>query len=243
MISPGELKRRLSNIIQIGTVSATKSKDGKALARVVLDDDGENRRVSKFLPVVSLANSFAKVWFPIRVKEQVLVISPFGNANSGFIIRSIFNKGCKEPSGADEHTAIIEFEDGTKISYDSKASDLKIDAVKSINIICKSATIVADDITATAKNTKLTSDTTTITSTTEHKGDVTIDGNLVVKQLFTTLGGMVVKGGSGSTAGAVFECDIKSTKDIEVKNVKANGEVTDSRGSLTNHTNHGYPRN
>ena len=134
MISPSELKRRLSNIIQIGTVSATKSKEGKALARVVLDDDGENRRVSKFLPVVSFANSFARVWFPIRVKEQVLVISPFGNANSGFIIRSIFNKGCKEPSGANEHTCVVEFEDGTKFSYDTKNKKLEMNCVGDINI-------------------------------------------------------------------------------------------------------------
>jgi phage baseplate assembly protein V len=170
-MSPSEIVRRLGNIIQVGTISETKSKKGKSLARVVLDDDGENRRVSKFLPVVSFANSFAAVWFPIRVKEQVLVISPFGNANSGFIIRSIFNKGCKEPSGANEHTSIIEFEDGTRISYDSKGSDLKIEAVKSINIICKTATIVANEI--------------TVNAVTTHTGDVTINGKLTVSELLT----------------------------------------------------------
>ena len=227
MLTLSELKRRLENIVQIGTISETKSKDGKSLARVILDDDGTNKRVSAFLPVVSLANSFGKVWFPIRVKEQVIVFSPFGNADSGFIIRSIFNKSCKEPSGANEHTSIIEFEDGTVISYDSKASVFELDAVKSVNIICKTATVTADS--------------TTINSTSTHNGDVTINGKLTVSQLITGGNGLTITGGA-STGGATFECDIKTTKDIEANNIKANGEITDSKGNLTNHTNYGYSR-
>jgi len=134
MISLTELKRRLENIVQVGSISETKMKDGKALARVILDEDEEERRVTRFLPVVSLANSYGKVWFPLRVDEQVLVISPFGNANSGFIIRSIFNRNCKEPDGSNGHTAIITFEDGTKISYDSKAKHLSFDCVGDITL-------------------------------------------------------------------------------------------------------------
>lgn len=188
-----ELKRRLENIVQVGTVSETKMKEGKALARVILDDDGENKRVSSFLPVVSFANSFGRVFFPLRVNEQVLVISPFGNANSGFIIRSIFNRGCKEPDGSNEHTAIVEFEDGTVISYDSKASNLKVDAVKSMNIICKEATVTAD--------------TTTINSTSTHNGDVTINGMLKVSKLIEGGDGLSIKGGA-AVGGATFDCDI-----------------------------------
>lgn len=160
MITLAELKRRLENIVQVGTISQTKSVDGKALARVVLDDSGEDKRVSKFLPVASIANTFMKIWIPIKVGEQVLVISPFGNANSGFIIRSIFNRSCKEPTGANEHTTVIEFDDGTIIKYDSKASELKIDAAKSINIFCQTATITA--------------------ATVDISADVSIDGDLSI---------------------------------------------------------------
>lgn len=216
-----ELKRRLENIVQVGTVSETKMKEGKALARVILDDDGENKRVSSFLPVVSFANSFGRVFFPLRVNEQVLVISPFGNANSGFIIRSIFNRGCKEPDGSNEHTAIVEFEDGTVISYDSKASNLKVDAVKSMNIICKEATVTAD--------------TTTINSTSTHNGDVTINGMLKVSKLIEGGDGLSIKGGA-AVGGATFDCDINA------KDINASGEITDSQGSVTNHTNNGYSR-
>ena len=216
-----ELKRRLENIVQVGSVSETKMKEGKALARVILDDDGENKRVSSFLPVVSFANSFGRVFFPLRVNEQVLVISPFGNANSGFIIRSIFNRGCKEPDGSNKHTAIVEFEDGTRISYDSKASNLKVDAVKSINIICKEATVTAD--------------TTTINSTSTHNGNVTINGMLKVSKLIEGGDGLSIKGGA-AVGGATFDCDINA------KDINSSGEITDSQGSVTNHTNNGYSR-
>ena len=120
MLSLVELKRRLENIVQIGQVSATKNQDGKALARVVVHDVGEDKRVTDFLPVISFANSFARVFFPIRAGEQVLVISLFGDANKGFILRSIFNKSCKEPDGASENKAIIEFEDGTTGTFESR---------------------------------------------------------------------------------------------------------------------------
>lgn len=259
MFGVTELKRRLENIVQIGTISATKSKDGKALARVILDDDGTNKRVTNFLPVVSFANSFAKIWFPIRVNEQVIVFSPFGNADSGFIIRSIFNKSCKEPSGSNEHTSIIEFEDGTRLSYDTQSSDLKIDAVKSINVICidaivkasnsvnietKTATLKADDvnvestnsITAETKTAYLKADNATVEAETLVKGALTVQG------LFLALGGMKVIPSEEATVGAEFECDIKSTKDIEARNIKATGDVTDRKGSLTNHTNNDYSR-
>ncbi len=229
MISLSEVKRRLENLIQVGSISETKSKDGKALARVILDDDGINKRVSTFLPVLSLANSFGKVWFPIRVKEQVLVISPFGNANSGFIIRSIFNRKCKEPNGSNEHTAIVEFEDGTRISYDSKASDLKVDAVKSINLFCVDVNVEASSSAyVKAPNTTIESETL-------------VKGTLTVEKLFSAQGGMKVNPSASGDVGAQFNCDIKA-KDIEVENINASGEISDSKGSLTNHTNNTYQR-
>lgn len=134
MLSLVELKRRLENIVQIGQISATKNQDGKALARVVVHDVGEDKRVTDFLPVLSLANSFFRVFFPIRVGEQVLVISLFGDANKGFILRSIFNKSCKEPNGASEYRTVIEFEDGTVIFYDTKSKKLDFNCVGDVSI-------------------------------------------------------------------------------------------------------------
>lgn len=124
-----ELKRLINNIVSFGTISQTKSSDGKALARVKVMD-----RETDFLPVVSFSNSFKKHFIPVRVGEQVVMFSPFGEASGGFIIRSIFNKGAKESSLANEHTEVMEYEDGTVITYDTKAKLLKLDCAKDIII-------------------------------------------------------------------------------------------------------------
>ena len=71
-----ELKRLINNIVTFGTISQTKTADGKSLARVKVMD-----RETDFLPVVSISNSFKKHFIPIRVGEQCVMISPFGEAS------------------------------------------------------------------------------------------------------------------------------------------------------------------
>ena len=224
MLNLVELKRRLENIVQIGQISATKNQDGKALARVVVHDVGEDKRVTDFLPVIGFANSFARVFFPLRPKEQVLVISLFGDANKGFILRSIFNKSCKEPDGASETKTIIEFEDGAILSYDTKSSTLEVLNQKTINVkvgeavnveVGKTVVInVGQSAKIVAPTVDIESTTTTIKSTKINLlGQTLIDGTLDITQELSTGG-----------------------------NAKIGGSITDSRGDLTNHTNAGYGR-
>ena len=97
------LKQKFEAIVNLGTIDDTKASEGKALARVKIGD-----RVTDFLPVLSIANSFVKIWIPPRVGEQVTVISPYGNPSGGFIIPSIYNKECKEPTGANSENVIVE---------------------------------------------------------------------------------------------------------------------------------------
>jgi phage baseplate assembly protein V len=134
-----ELKRRINNIVQVGAVTEIKSIEGLALARVnVLG------RVTDFLPVFMWANDFVKVWMPIRVNQQVAVLSPFGNGNGGLILPSIYNKGCKEPSGANDGNVIIEFAKGVRIESDGE--NINIDVPKDINVICTNANVKASSV-------------------------------------------------------------------------------------------------
>lgn len=197
-----ELKRLIDNLVNYGTISETKSADGKALARVKIAD-----RETDFLPISSFSNSFKKHFIPARVGEQVVVISPFGEASGGFILRSIFNKSAAEPGGSNDHTEVIEYEDGTRFSYDTKAKELKINASDKITIVCNAATVTAD--------------TVDITATTSNTGDVTINGKLTVADLITGNGGLAVSGGSGASV----DGDIETT-----------GNITDSKGDLTGHS-------
>ena len=174
-----ELKREIDNLVNFGTISQTKMSEGKALARVKLFE-----RETDFLPVVSLSNSFKKHFIPVRVGEQVVVFSPFGDASSGFILRSIFNKGAKEPSLANNTTEVMEYEDGTVITYDTQAKELKVNASDKI-------TVIANSINITAKTT--------------NNGDVTINGNLVVSGNITDSRGDLTGHTHSTTDGATAE--------------------------------------
>ena len=156
-----ELKRLINNIVSFGTITQTKVADGKALARVKILD-----RESDFLPVASISNSFKKHFIPIRVGEQCVVISPFGDASGGFILRSIFNKDCKEPSGVNDTTEVIEYEDGTVISYDTASKLLKIVCVENMVIEAKNITIKAENTNFIGGS--VTHDGTTIDKTHAH---------------------------------------------------------------------------
>jgi len=132
-----ELERRLNNIVQVGTV--VEIDKSKALARVNILG-----RVTDFLPVFMWTNDFVKVWLPIRVGQQVAVLSPFGNGNSGIILPSIYNKSCKEPNGANDENVVIEFSKGVKIISDGE--NINIDVPKDINVTCTNANVKASSV-------------------------------------------------------------------------------------------------
>lgn len=121
-----EITRRLDNLVQIGTVVETKASEGRALARVNI-----NGRVTDFLPVLTVNNDFVKVWIPIRVKEQVAVLSPFGDADFGVIVPAIYNIGNKEPAGANANNVIVEI-GSVRIETDGQSVD--ISAPLSVNL-------------------------------------------------------------------------------------------------------------
>ena len=128
-MSTSEILRLLSNICSFGTIVETKSAEGLALARVKIDD-----RVTDFFPVASQSNSFKKHYIPVRVGEQVTVFCPYGEANIGFIVKSIFNKGSKEPNGSSNTREVITYEDGTTFFYDTKSKELNVNCVGDVKI-------------------------------------------------------------------------------------------------------------
>jgi len=127
----------IDNLIAIGTV--TQADSTKMLAKVKIGD-----LETDFLPAFSISNKLIKIFVPLQVGEQVGVISPYGDIDGGIIIRSIFNKGCKEPTWANTTTAGVEFNDGTKIIYDSASKLLDIDCKGEIKIKATSIKLIGN---------------------------------------------------------------------------------------------------
>ena len=174
-----ETFRRISNLVAVGTVTQSKSADGISLCRVKIGE-----RVTDFLPYMQHSSSFKRCATPVRVGEQVVVLHPFGDGDFGIVVGSIFNKGSKEPAGYSDTKEIVEFEDGTVVSYDTASKTLDLNAVGSINVVCKDASVQANSI--------------SVTATTSHSGDVTINGNL-------TVSGTADVGGNFTTGGTVTD--------------------------------------
>lgn len=124
-----EIIRLISNLCSFGTIVETKSANGLALAKVKIGD-----RVTDFFPIASKSNSFKKHYIPVRVGEQVTVFCPFGEANIGFILPSIFNKSSKEPNGASDTREVVTYEDGTTFFYDTESKELNVNCVGDVKI-------------------------------------------------------------------------------------------------------------
>ena len=186
MFDIAELKRKLKNLIRVTKV-VTPNKDGKSLATVKV-----GKEESAEFVVMSFANSFKRHWIPIRKDEQVLVLFPFGNANRGFIFRSIFHKSLREPSVADENTEIVEYEDGTRFSYSTKDKVFKITGDCKIIIEVKDVTVKADKV-------KVEADEVEVKSTSVNLGGTSALGVITEKSIcpFTkaphTMGSTVTK--------------------------------------------------
>lgn len=108
------------NLIQYGTIVAVDL-SGKALVRVQIDD-----RVTDWLPYHMIANKHIKIWIPPQIGEQVEVHSPYGETDSGSVAGSMYNKECKEPTGANVHTTIIEWSNGARIAVDVEANTMDV---------------------------------------------------------------------------------------------------------------------
>lgn len=189
------------DICKIGTICEVDTLH-RSLAKAMICG-----RTTDLLPVMQNANGFKRGYSPLRIGEQVLVLSPNGDASGGIILRGIFNSTCKEPNGASDTAEVTEYEDGTIISYDTGLRELKIEASDKITIVCKNATVTAD--------------TVSISATTTNIGDVSIVGNLTVSGAIVGSGGLSVSGGAGASVSG---------------NISVSGTINDSKGDLTNHT-------
>jgi phage baseplate assembly protein V len=113
--------------IQIGTITEVDNK--KALARVEVDG-----RVTDWLPIISMSSKFKRHFTPIRIKDQVMVLNPFGSNENGFILRGVFFKDVDVPIGAEDDIEIIEYEDGTILKFDIKNKLVSIDTPNSFKL-------------------------------------------------------------------------------------------------------------
>lgn len=141
------------NLIQIGTIVGVDTAN-RALVRVVIDD-----RVTDWIPYIMKASSHIKIWIPPQIGEQVEVHSPYGEGDDGVAHGSIYNKECKEPTGANGFTTIIEWSNGARVEVDTQADTMKL--------------ISPGEVTLDAPVVNMTGSLNVVGTITDSKGDLT----------------------------------------------------------------------
>lgn len=114
LIALGDLQRRAANLVRYGTVVSVNPAAGTA--RVTYGGDTE----SADLPISSARSGGARVWSPVVVGEQVMVLCPSGDTAQGVIACSVPCNAFPAPSG-DGSTYQINLPSGVVISISGGA--------------------------------------------------------------------------------------------------------------------------
>lgn len=124
-----DLHRRTANLVRYGTVVSVNP--GAGTARVNFGGDTE----SADLPISSARAGGARVWSPVVVGEQVMVLCPSGDTAQGIIAGSVPCEAFPAPSG-DGATYQINLPGGVVISVSGGA----------VHITAPGKVIIAGDV-------------------------------------------------------------------------------------------------
>lgn len=119
-----ELNRKLANIIRVGLVKEIDYEKARVRVKV-----GEF--LTDYLPWITHRAGEDKSWSPLSIDEQVIVLSPGGELSLGVVLPAIYRA---IPQECGKTANILEFGDGTKLSYDSGKNHLEIDVVDKITL-------------------------------------------------------------------------------------------------------------
>ncbi len=110
-------RRLIGNLMRLGTIESLDLAQATGRVRVgdLLTDD---------LPLVAPRAGAVRIWSPPSVGEQVLLLCPEGDVQAGVILGGIFCDA--HPAPASDTRFLIDFDDGTRITYDRQAHRLTV---------------------------------------------------------------------------------------------------------------------
>lgn len=124
------------NLFQAGTVVAVHADQTRVRVRLL-------GKTSGWLPVLQQANAFKRRFIAPRLAEQVLVLGKM------YVLRGLYHQQLPAPNGVGSQVDISEYEDGTRIEYDSRAKKLTIKAIGEVELTAERVTVngAAGDVT------------------------------------------------------------------------------------------------
>ena len=155
-----ENERIQSNLIRLGTVVELDEKN----ARIRVESAGQE---TGWVPWATGRAGATSHWSAPRKGEQVMLLSPYGDMAQGVAMLGVYSDAHPAPADSQDVERTT-YPDGTTVTYDSAAHELRIEAGSAkIFITCTDATVTASG--------KVELDTPEVHVT----GDVKVDGDVV----------------------------------------------------------------
>ncbi|MDG4811658.1 phage baseplate assembly protein V [Hydrogenovibrio sp. 3SP14C1] len=227
-----DLATRLMNILRMGVIHQADYDKPRVKVKIGESESGQPL-LTDWLPFFSNRAGNDREWHPPEVGEQVMVLSPNGELNTGAVLPAIFQEAFAANSNSpDIHRK--DYQDGTVVEYNRKTHKLKVDCVGSVEVNGAQNLDVNFD-----GQVEVNAPTTIINTEQTHNGNMVLNGNLVVSENLTvakmaTVGGLASAGAYGG-AGATIDGDVKvQNGDIDADGVTVKGHHhDDSLGAPT----------
>lgn len=212
-----DLSRRLESLIRLGAVAEVDL----TAPRVRVASGG---LTTHWLPWLECRAGTTRTWNPPTVGEQVVLLCPSGEPATGIVLGALNSDSIPAPdSSADTHITL--YPDGARVCYNHATGALSAVGIKTALVQA------SEKVTVDVPETEIT-------------GNVTIDGDLLVKgtgtitQLLTYLAGLSGNAGSGAGGGTVIRGPITQTQGgiTTDGSVVAGGDVKAGSISLQGHT-------
>ncbi len=127
-----ELFRMLEGLVVIGKIAQTDHANRKLR---ILHNDDESSEYTGWIPWPADVGRNYIHWKPCRINAQVILLCPSGDLSNAVIVGELYTPADNIlPSTQDENIDRIDFNDGTRIEYDSEAHHLIITAVDQTTI-------------------------------------------------------------------------------------------------------------
>lgn len=138
MRSPEDSETDPDSLIRLGAVASVDL--GQARCTVKIDDDFETPPLRWIEPRMGKT----RVWSPPSEGEQVVLLCPAGEIAAALVLRGLVCEAFEAPSS--DPLDLIDFEDGSKLTYDAEASELVLNLTGKMKIVAPDGLRIEADV-------------------------------------------------------------------------------------------------
>ena len=135
-----DLERRMNGMISFGTIHVVDYQKARASVKV-------GAITTDYLPMMTGRAGHNKTWSPFEIGEQVMILSPSGDLDQGWIMGAVFSHH-HQANGDNPDIHRMTYKDGAVLEYDRATHHLKAHLPQGGKLTIIGDVIVTGSITA-----------------------------------------------------------------------------------------------